>query len=56
LRKTNYEEYKFLKTENIVFIFALNYSANKIFKIIHNNCNILLYTFIFIMMNIKTFK
>ena len=44
-----------LKRKIFVFIFAINFSATKI-KIVHKDHNILLYSFIFIMKNIKTFK
>jgi len=54
-RKT--KENKFFKTDNNVFIFALNFSGNNI-QIIHKTY---FYThffthFFFIMMNVKTFK
>ena len=37
------------------FIFALNFSANKIY-IIHKDHNMLPYSFIFIMKDMKTFE
>jgi len=44
-----------LKQKIFAFIFALYFSANKI-KIIHYVYNILLYSFILVMLKIKTFK
>jgi len=43
MNKTN-----FLKQKIFAFIFALNFSANKI-EIIHNVCNTLLYSFILVL-------
>jgi len=40
---------------NYISIFAVNFPAYKIY-IIHKDHNILLYSFIFIVKNIKTFK
>jgi len=50
MKKTN-----FIKQKIFAFVFALNFSGNKI-KIIHNVYNTLLYSFIFAILNIKTFK
>ena len=50
MKKTNV-----LKQKKFAFIFALNFPANKIW-IIHKDHNIVLYSFIFVMNNIKTFK
>ena len=41
--------------ENICIYFWFDFSANKVY-IIHKDHNILLYSFIFIMKNIKTFN